>query len=187
VRATEETEVLNHMCRQWQYILEKEQIFGLYLNICVILDKITNMLTVDEGQQSIEPISETNTRPQRNVQRQQQQQRLRQDIMNDEMVQNLQELYNMYVEQNMPYDEQLRIISMVPRSWSCSAITNIFGCTEHAVKEAREMRKNPEYRLPKTTAEPPAIRERVDPDKVKHFVDWLADSDTLVSGRIEFF
>ena len=29
-------------------------------------------------------------------------------------------------------------------------------------------------------------RQRADPEKIKHFVSWLVESNTLVSGRVDF-
>ena len=30
----------------------------------------------------------------------------------------------------------------------------------------------------------PQIRQHADPDEIKHFVSWLVDSNTLVSGKV---
>ena len=59
---------------------------------------------------------------------------------------------------------------------------DIFGCTRHAVKTAHQMYDDEEYILNRD--QEPTIRQRADPDKIKHFVTWLVESNTLVSGRV---
>jgi hypothetical protein len=44
------------------------------------------------------------------------------------------------------------------------------------------MQDENEYLLRSDTE--PHIRQRADPNKIKHFVDWLVESDTLVSGIV---
>jgi hypothetical protein len=104
--------------------------------------------------------------------------------MNNEMVQNLKQIYDEYIKHNMPFVEQVRIISLLPRSWHYDKIIRIFGCTQHAIKAAHRMHDDAEYQLKKHKE--PSIRQRADPQKIKHFVSWLVDSNTLVSGRTEF-
>ena len=59
---------------------------------------------------------------------------------------------------------------------------SIFGCTRHAVKAAHQMYDDEEYILNRD--QKPTIRQRADPEKIKHFVSWLVESNTPVSGRV---
>ena len=59
---------------------------------------------------------------------------------------------------------------------------SIFRCTRHGVKAAHQMHDDKQYILHRDQ-EPP-IRQRADPKKIKHFVSWLVESNTLVSGRV---
>jgi hypothetical protein len=58
----------------------------------------------------------------------------------------------------------------------------IFGCSRHAITTAHRMRDDVQYMLNRNKE--PSIRQRADPEKVKHFVSWLVESNTLVSGRV---
>lgn len=98
------------------------------------------------------------------------------------MVDSLKQVYEIYVKQNMPFIDQVRILSLLPRSWKYEKVMSIFGCTRHAVKAAHHMQDDEEYILDKD--QEPAIRQRADPEKIKHFVSWLVESNTLVSGRV---
>lgn len=102
------------------------------------------------------------------------------ETMENEIVQNLQEIYQLYVDQKMPFVEQVRLLSLLPRSWSYEKIMGVFGCTRHAIKTAHQMQAENDYMLRSETE--PHIRQRADPNKIKHFVTWLVESDTLVSG-----
>jgi len=99
---------------------------------------------------------------------------------NNEMIQNLKELYELYVERRMPFDEQVRLLSMLPRSWSYEKTIDLFGCSRHAIKIAHRMHDDQEYFLKRDSG--PSIRQKADPEKIKHFVNWLVESNTLVSG-----
>ena len=100
----------------------------------------------------------------------------------NEMVQSLKQVYDIYVKQNMSFIDQVRILSLLPRSWKYEKVMSIFGCTRHAVKAAHQMYDDEEYILNRD--QEPAIRQRADPEKIKHFVSWLVESNTLVSGRV---
>lgn len=102
--------------------------------------------------------------------------------IDNEMVQNLKQIYNLYVEQKMPFVEQVRLLSLLPRSWYYEKIMQIFSCSRHMVKTAHRMHDENEYMLNRDKE--PAIRERADPDKIRHFVSWLVESNTLVSGSL---
>ena len=88
----------------------------------------------------------------------------------------------MYVQQKMPFVEQVRLLSLLPRSWNYEKIMEIFGCSRHAIKTAHRMQDENEYML--KSEKEPAIRQRADPNKIKHFVSWLVESNTLVSGIV---
>ena len=102
--------------------------------------------------------------------------------ISNEMVQSLKQVYDIYVKQNMPFIDQVQILSLLPRSWKYEKVMSIFGCTRHAVKAAHQMHDDEQYILNRD--QEPAIRQRADPEKIKHFVSWLVESNTLVSGRV---
>jgi hypothetical protein len=66
--------------------------------------------------------------------------------LDNEIVENLKQVYKLYVEQKM----------------------------------AHVMHDEQEYMLKRDSE--PSIRQRADPEKIKHFVNWLVESNTLVSG-----
>ena len=103
--------------------------------------------------------------------------------VNNEIVQNLKQIYDAYVANDMPFVEQIRLIALLPRSWSYEDIMKIFGCSRHAIKTARLIQDDSEYML--KSEKEPQIRQRADPNKIKHFVSWLVDSNTLVSGKVD--
>ncbi|CAF1620938.1 unnamed protein product [Adineta ricciae] len=100
--------------------------------------------------------------------------------ISNEMVQSLKQVYDIYVKQRMPFIEQVRILSLLPRSWKYEKVMSLFGCTRHAVTAAHQMHDDEEYLLNKD--QEPAIRQRAAPEKIKHFISWLVESNTLVSG-----
>ena len=102
-----------------------------------------------------------------------------QTVTND-MVQNLKRIYDLYVEQKIPFIEQVRLLSLLPRSWSYEKVMETLGCSRHAVRTAHKMYDEQEYMLKRDNE--PSIRQRADPEKIKHFVNWLVESNTLVSG-----
>ena len=97
------------------------------------------------------------------------------------MIQTLKQTYDIYIKQNFPFIEQVRLLSILPRSWKYEKVMNIFGCTRHAVVVAHRMRDDEEYLLNKD--QEVNIRQRADPEQIKHFISWLVESNTLVSGR----
>ena len=102
--------------------------------------------------------------------------------ISNEMVQSLKQVYAIYAKQRMPFLEQVQIFSLLPRSWKYEKVMDIFGCTPHAVTAVHQMYDDEEYLL--KNDQEPTIRQRADLEKIKHFVSWLAESNTLVSGRI---
>lgn len=105
------------------------------------------------------------------------------ESINNEIVQNLKRLYDLYVEQKMPFVEQVRLLSLLPRSWSYEKIMEVFFCTRHAIKTGRQLQDDNErvLRLEKE----PAVRQRADPNRIRHFISWLVESNTLVSGMFK--
>ena len=100
----------------------------------------------------------------------------------NKMVQSLKQVYDIYVKQRMPFLEQVQVLSLLPRSRKYEKVMDIFGCTRHAVTAAHQMYDDEEYLL--KNDQESAIRERADLEKIKHFISWLMESSTLVSGRI---
>ena len=98
------------------------------------------------------------------------------------MVQSLRQVYDIYVKRDMPFIDQVRILSLLPRSWKYEKVMSTFGCTRHAVKAAHQMYDDEEYMLNRD--QEPATRQRTDPENIKYFVSWFVESNTLVSGRV---
>ena len=82
----------------------------------------------------------------------------------------------------MPFLKQVQILSLLPRSWKYKKVMDIFGCTRHAATAAHQMYDDEVYLL--KNDQEPAIRQRADLEKIKHFISWLVESNTFVSGRI---
>ena len=68
----------------------------------------------------------------------------------------------------MPFIEQVRLLSLLPRSMSYENVMATFGCSRHAIKSARRMQDDNESLL--QSEKQPTIRQRVDPEEIKHFV-----------------
>ena len=100
-----------------------------------------------------------------------------------EIVHKLKQIYDTYVGNNIPFVEQVRRIALLPRSWSYEDTMKIFGCSRHTIKTARRMQDESEYML--KSEKEPQIRQRADPNKIKHFVSWLVESNTLVTGKVD--
>lgn len=51
-------------------------------------------------------------------------------------------MYRSCKEQNFPYNEQVRVLTLIPESWRLTSeiIQEKFQCTSHAVKAARSLR-----------------------------------------------
>ena len=101
----------------------------------------------------------------------------------NEIVHNLKHIYNTYVANNIPFVEQVRLIALLPRSWSYEDIMKTFGCSRHAIKTARRMQDESDFML--KSEKEPQIRQRADPKKIKYFVSWLVESNTFVSGKVD--
>ena len=99
------------------------------------------------------------------------------ETLNNEVIQIIKQIYNLCVKQNIPFIEQVRLLSLMPRSGSYEKMINF---SRHAIKIAHRMQDEQEYMLKEDNV--PAIRQRADPEQVKHFVNRLVESNTLVSG-----
>ena len=84
------------------------------------------------------------------------------------MIQTLKETYDIYIEQNLPFIEQVRLLSLLPRSWKYEKAMNVFGCSRHAVTAAHRMRDDEAYLFNRDQQSD--IRQRADPRKIKHFI-----------------
>ncbi|CAF2080772.1 unnamed protein product [Rotaria magnacalcarata] len=74
----------------------------------------------------------------------------------------------MYVDNNMPFVEQVRLIALLPRSWCNEDIMQTFGWSRYAIKTAHRMQDDNKCML--KSEKKPQIRQRADPNKIKHFV-----------------
>ena len=79
--------------------------------------------------------------------------------------------------------EQVRLLSMLPRSWDYEKIIGICGASRHAIKEAHKMYDTQQYIFKEGNEK--GIRQRPDPEKIKHFVNWLVENNTLISGSYQ--
>ena len=101
----------------------------------------------------------------------------------NEIFHNLKQIYDSYVGNNIPFVEQIRFIALLPHSWNYQDIMKTFGRSRHAIKAAHCMQGESEYMV--KSEKEPQIRQRADPSKIKHFVSWLVESNTLVSGKVD--
>ena len=85
------------------------------------------------------------------------------------------------MKENILFDEQVWLLSLLPRSWRYDKIMNTLGCSGPAITAAHRMHDDKEYLLNREEETP--IPKRADPVKIKHFVSWLVECNTLVSGR----
>ena len=98
------------------------------------------------------------------------------------MIDNIKKIYDQYVAQKMPFDKQVRLLSLLPRSWTYEQIMSTFNCSYHAIKIAHKIRDEEDYYFEKEAGSD--IRQRIDPGRVRHFITWLVESQLLVSGKI---
>ena len=83
----------------------------------------------------------------------------------------------------MPFMQQIHLVALLPSSWNYEDIMKTFGCSRHAIKTAHHMQDESEYML--KSEKELQIRQRADPNKIKRFVSWLVETNTLVSGKID--
>ncbi|CAF1514387.1 unnamed protein product [Rotaria sordida] len=64
--------------------------------------------------------------------------------IDEEHLQYLIDMYHAYEKQHLPYQEQIRVLTLIPKSWKLSSpiIQQKFHCTDHAVKLARKLGKS---------------------------------------------
>lgn len=105
------------------------------------------------------------------------------ETINNEMVQNLKQIYDFYVEHRLAYIEQVRLLSLLLRSCEYEKIVDVFDASRHAIKKAHKIYDTERYILKEGNEQD--IRQRVDPEKVKYFVDWLIESNALISSDYE--
>ena len=101
----------------------------------------------------------------------------------NEIVHNLKQIYDSYIVNNIPFAEEVRLIAFLPHSWNYEDIIKTFGCSRHAMETAHRMQDESECML--KFEKEPQIRQCTDHNKVKHFASWLAESNTLVSRKID--
>ena len=64
-----------------------------------------------------------------------------------EIVQSLKHVYDIYVKQKIPFIDQVRLLSLLPRSCKYEKVIDIFGCTRRAVGTAHQMHDDEECTL----------------------------------------
>ncbi|CAF1126531.1 unnamed protein product, partial [Didymodactylos carnosus] len=82
--------------------------------------------------------------------------------------------------QKLPYQEKIRILSLLPEDWTYNEIQEKFGCTRHAVNLAKDLRLStatPLHLEPKKCV----IRSHISPALTEHFITWLVETEMLVS------
>ena len=67
------------------------------------------------------------------------------EAVDNEMVDNIKKIYDKYAAQKMPFDEQVRLLSLLPRSWTYEQIMSKFKCSHHAIKIAHKIRDDEDY------------------------------------------
>ena len=82
----------------------------------------------------------------------------------------------------MFFVEQLRLLSLLPRSWSYEKTMELFDCSRHAIKIAHRMYHEQQYLLKRDSE--PSIRQQADHEKVKHFVNWLGLSKVTLLSQV---
>ncbi|CAF1213923.1 unnamed protein product [Didymodactylos carnosus] len=100
--------------------------------------------------------------------------------VNSAMVSYLIEMYRQYDQQKLPYQEKIRILSLLPEDWTYNEIQEKFGCTRHAVNLAKDLRLStttPLHLEPQKCV----IRSRISPALTEHFITWLVETEMLVS------
>ena len=105
-----------------------------------------------------------------------------QQTQNSEIIENIKKIYNQYKIEKRPFIEQIRLLAILPSSWTYDQIRFNFNCSRHAIRLAHAMMNDEKYYLMKE--ENRVTRQRVDPERVRHFISWLIDSQLLVSGKI---
>ncbi|CAF1501436.1 unnamed protein product, partial [Rotaria sordida] len=91
-------------------------------------------------------------------------------------------MYQSYEEKNLPFNEKVRILTLIRDSWNLSSkvIQEKFNCSSHAVKTARKLKAITDVPL-HIEQQTPKIRQRLDPTKIDYFINWLTESNLLIS------
>ena len=68
-----------------------------------------------------------------------------QETQNSEIIENIKKIYNQYQVQKRPFIEQVRFLTLLPRSWTYDRIQLNFNCFRHAIRLAHAMINNETY------------------------------------------
>ncbi|CAF4362249.1 unnamed protein product, partial [Rotaria sp. Silwood2] len=105
-----------------------------------------------------------------------------QQTHNNEIIENIKKIYNQYKIEKRPFIEQVRLLTLLPSSWTYDQIKLNFNCSQHAIRLAHAMMNDEKHYL--MNEESRITRQRADPGRVRHFISWLIDSQLLVSDSI---
>ncbi|CAF3931085.1 unnamed protein product, partial [Rotaria sp. Silwood1] len=105
-----------------------------------------------------------------------------QQTHNNEIIENIKKIYNQYKIEKRPFIEQVRLLTLLPSSWTYDQIKLNFNCSRHAIRLAHAMMNDEKHYL--MNEESRITRQRADPGRVRHFISWLIDSQLLVSDSI---
>ena len=144
-----------------------------FFSYATILDKLAESLVLGEGSELVKIAQPDQQSRAQNYDR---------VAANNEMIDNIKKIYDQYLAQKMSFDEQVHLLSLLPRSWTYEQIMSKFNCSRHAIKIAHKMRDDEDYYFQKEAGS--NIRQRVDPGRVRHFITWLVESQLLVSDKI---
>ena len=139
----------------------------------LIVDKLSETLAPGEGDELLKMAK---------LNQQSVQDDYNQEIQNSEIIENIKKIYNQYQIQKRPFIEQVRLLTLLPRSWTYDQIQLNFNCSRHAIRLAHAMINDEMYYFMKEDNR--TTRQRVDPERVRHFISWLIDSQLLVSSKI---
>ncbi|CAF1458184.1 unnamed protein product [Adineta steineri] len=91
-------------------------------------------------------------------------------------------MYHSYEERNLPFNEQVRVLTLIPKSWKLSSpfIEEKFNCSNYAVKTARQLSDITDLPL-HIEKKSPNIRQYLNPEKIDYFLSWIIESNLLVS------
>ena len=139
----------------------------------LIVDKLAETLAPGEGDELLKMAK---------LSQQSVQDDYNQETQNSEIIENIKKIYNQYQIQKRPFIEQVRLLTLLPRSWTYDRIQLNFNCSRHAIRLAHAMINDETYYFMKEDNR--TTRQRVDPERVRHFISWLVDSQLLVSSKI---
>jgi hypothetical protein len=129
------------------------------VKICSFLEKLAESLAPGEGGDLLRMSDlDPQAREDNNIK----------EADDNEVIDNLKDIYDQYAKQKMAFIDQVRIPSLLPRSWTYEQVMNKFSCSRHAVKEAHWMRNEQDFMFKRE--ERPTTRQRVNPERIKHFI-----------------